>query len=291
MAAQSTFGGTRLSGISVTSPRKKVGATIAYVLLAGIALVFLAPLLWVLIASFDSDASLSAGLPASPSLDNFGAVLTYETTILPMANGLLMCVGSAFVTVVVATLAAYPLSRYQLRFNRSFLYIILFATGLPITAVMVPVYTLFVQLNLLDSMAGTALFLSATSLPFAIWLTKGFMDSVPVSLEEAAWVDGASGMQALRTIVIPLMLPGMAVVSIFVFILAWGNFFVPFILLTDPAKQPIAVSIFNFFGQNGQVAYGQLAAYSLIYSLPVVVLYLVVSKTFGTFALSGAIKG
>lgn len=290
MAAQATLTGRRV-GLSVTSPRKRVSATIAYLLLGAIALMFLAPLLWVVLASVNENATLSAEMPSSVSFANFAAVLTWDQTILPLLNGLLMCVGSAAVTVVVATLAAYPLSRYQLRFNRSFLYIILFATGLPVTAIMVPVYSLFVQLNLLDSLPGTALFLSATSLPFAIWLTKGFMDGVPVSLEEAAWTDGASGLQALRTVVVPLMLPGMAVVSIFVFILAWGNFFVPFILLTDPVKQPISVSIFNFFGQNGQVAYGQLAAYSIIYSMPVVVLYLVVSKTFGTFALSGAIKG
>ncbi|GAA1677170.1 carbohydrate ABC transporter permease [Fodinicola feengrottensis] len=276
----------------VTSARRATSATLVYIILAAIALAFLAPLLWVILASFDPGAQLAVAWPTHPSFANYSAVLTVDITLRPMANGLLMCGGSAILTMIVSVLAAYPLSRYQLRFNRLFLYIILFTTCLPITAVMVPVYSLFVQLNLLDSIPGTALFLSATQLPFSIWLTKGFMDGVPVSLEEAAWTDGANGLQALRSVVIPLMLPGMAVVAIFTFIMSWGNFFVPFILLLDPNKQPAAVSIFNFFSQQGQVQYGQLAAYSILYSVPVVVLYLVVSKVLGgAFALSGAVKG
>ena len=171
------------------------------------------------------------------------------------------------------------------------LYTVLFGTCLPITAIMVPVYSLFVQLNLLDSLMATTFFLAATSLPMAIWMTKNFMDSVPVSLEEAAWVDGASGMKALWHIVVPLMRPGLGVVFIFVFIQAWGNFFVPFILLFSQENQPAAVSIFRFFGQFGTVAYGQLAAFSILYALPVIVLYVLVSRVFGgSFAMSGALS-
>ena len=168
----------------------------------------------------------------------------------------------------------------------------LFATGLPITAVMVPVYGLFVQLNLVDTLGGTILFMATSALPFAIWLTKTFMDGVPISLEEAAWVDGAGSMQALYRIVLPLMWPGIAVVAIFTFIGMWGNFFVPFMLLLSPERLPASVSIFTFFGQYGEPNYGQLAAYSLIYTTPVLVLYLLLSKKLGgAFALGGAIKG
>jgi multiple sugar transport system permease protein len=135
-------------------------------------------------------------------------------------------------------------------------------------------------------------FLAATSLPMAIWMAKNFMDSVPISLEEAAWTDGASMFSTLTRIVVPLMRPGIAVVFIFVFIQAWGNFFVPFVLLLSPDKQPAAVSIFNFFGQYGSVAYGQLAAFSIVYSVPVIALYVLVSRTLGgSNALAGAVKG
>jgi len=179
-----------------------------------------------------------------------------------------------------------------MRINKPFLYGVLFGTCLPITAMMVPVYSLFVAFNLIDSVGGTVLFLAATSLPMAIFMMKNFMDNVPISLEEAAWVDGASMMKTLTRIVIPLMRPGLAVVFIFVFIGAWGNFFVPFILLLSPDKQPAAVSIFAFFGQYGSVAYGKLAAFSILYSVPVISLYVFVSRVLGGgSALAGAVKG
>jgi multiple sugar transport system permease protein len=276
---------------SVTSARRRSVSAVVHLVLAVVALAFVAPLLWLVTAAFEVDAPLSARLPTGVTLDNFGQVLSWELSVRPLWNGLLMCGGAALLSVVAAVLCAYPLSRYQLRFRRPFLYVVLFASGLPMTAVMVPVYSMFVQLELIDSMFGTMLFLAATSLPIAIWMTKNFMDGVPVSLEEAAWVDGASAMQALRSIVLPLIRPGMGVVGVFTFITAWGNFFVPFILLLDPAKQPASVGVFTFFGQGGLIAYGQLAAYSIVYTAPVVVLYLIVARTLGgAFSLAGAIK-
>jgi len=267
-------------------PRVVVNLVLAFV-----ALLFLAPLLWLVTASFDANGGLSTRPPTRFTLSNFDAVLTWDVGGRPLVNGLLLSGGAALITVVVAVLAAYPLSRYQLRFRRPFLYSVLFTTGLPITAIMVPVYGLFVRLNLIDSLAGTTVFMAATALPMAIWMSKNFMDGIPVSLEEAAWVDGASPMQALRRIVLPLMLPGLAVVAIFNFISAWGNFFVPFVLLLDPAKQPASVNVFLFFGEHGGVAYGQLAAYSILYTTPVIALYLVVSRALGGgFTMAGAVK-
>jgi len=278
--------------IAVTSPRRAASAVVVYVVLAAIAVAFLAPLAWLVLSALNPGAQLALTVPQHPSLSNFSAVMTPETTYRPMWNGLLLCGGAALVSVITATLCAYPLSRYNIRFKRPFLYTILFATGLPITAVMVPVYSLFVRLNLLDTLTGTMLFMAATTLPFAIFLTKNFIDGVPISLEEAAWVDGAGQMKSLRHVVVPLILPGMAVVGIFTFIEAWGNFFVPFILLLSPEKQPASVSIFTFFGEHGSVLYGQLAAYSILYSLPVVILYLIVNKSLGgAFNLAGAVKG
>jgi multiple sugar transport system permease protein len=253
---------------------------------------FLLPLVWLVFAAFDPNASYQTQIPQTVTLDNFAAVLTPELTFIPMLNSLIISVGTATVTIVAALLAAYPLSRYQSRFNKPFMYTVLFGTSLPITAIMVPVYLLFVQMNLLDSVPGTIFFMAASALPIAIFMTKNFMDSVPISLEEAAWMDGASAMRALGSIVVPLMRPGIAVVAIFVFFQAWGNFFVPFILLLSPSKQPAAISIYTFFGQYGSIAYGELAAFSLIYAVPVMVLYVVVSRGIGgSFALAGAVKG
>jgi multiple sugar transport system permease protein len=259
--------------------------------LLAVAVLFVAPLLWLVTASFDARGGLAAQVPSQFTLSNFGDVLNWQVGGRPLMNGLFISAGTAVIAVVVAVLAAYPLSRYQLRFRRPFLYTILFTTGLPVAAIMVPVYGLFVRLQLIDSLAGTTVFLAATALPMAIWMTKNFMDGIPVSLEEAAWVDGASPMQALRSIVLPLMLPGVAVVGIFTFIAAWGNFFVPFVLLLDPDKLPASVGIFSFFGAHGMVAYGQLAAYSILYTTPVLGLYLLVSRALGGgFSMAGAVK-
>ena len=116
----------------------------------------------------------------------------------------MLSAGSGAITVVVAVLAAYPLSRYRMRFGKYFLYTVLFGTCLPITAIMVPVYALFVQLNLLDSLPGTIFFMAATSLPMAIWMTKNFMDS-RADLAGGGGVDRGRRPcpQALRRIVLP----------------------------------------------------------------------------------------
>lgn len=270
------------------------GRAIASLVLLLLAACFIVPLLWVVLAAFNGNPSQGVQImwPHPFTLANFKAVLTPETTFVPLLNGLILCVGGTVITMICATLAAYPLSRYRSRLKRPFLVTILFSTGLPITAIMVPVYGLFVQLALDDSIPATMVFMATTALPISIWLCKNFMDGVPIELEEAAWTDGASPMQGLRRIILPLMGPGLSVIAIYTFIGLWGNFFVPFILLLTPEKQPMSVTIYTFFGQYGQVVYGQLAAYSLLYSLPSVLLYLVLNRRLGgAFAFGGSVKG
>ncbi|MBB4931181.1 multiple sugar transport system permease protein [Lipingzhangella halophila] len=277
---------------AITAPTRAASTLLIYAVLGVLTLMFLLPLLWMFFASVDPEPSLRAQPPGSFTLDHFAAVLTPEVVYLPIWNSILTCGGAALLTVLCSMLAAYPLSRYTLRFKKPFMYTVLFATGLPITAIMVPVYGMFVQANLLNSLAATTLFLAASTLPFGIWLMKNFIDGIPVALEEAAWVDGASAWQSLRLLVAPLLAPGIAVVGIFTLVMTWGNFFVPFILLTSPDKMPAAVRIFTFFGQYGDVRYGELAAYSLLYTLPVIALYIAVTRALGgRFALGGAMKG
>ncbi|MGF6823897.1 multiple sugar transport system permease protein [Microbacterium sp. ZKA21] len=280
------------TSLSVSAPRKRAQTVTMSLILSVIGVLFLVPLLWVVFASFDANATVSMRIPETWTLENYTSVMTWELAWLPLLNSVLISLGTAVITVIVSLLAAYPLSRYAARYQKPFMYAILFGTGLPITAMMVPVYSLFVAFGILDSTWGVIVFMSATSLPMAIWMLKNFMDSVPISLEEAAWVDGASSMQALARIVVPLMRPGIGVVFIFVFTGAWGNFFVPFVLLFTSDRFPAAVSIFNFFGQYGTIAYGQLAAYSVLYAAPMVILYVIVQKLSGSsFALAGSVKG
>jgi multiple sugar transport system permease protein len=257
-----------------------------------VAAAFVLPLAWVVLSAVDPHAGLRVRIPDGFTFGNFDAILTPDITYTPLLNSLILCGGATALTVVCAALAAYPLSRYRSRFNRPFLLSVLFATSLPITAIMVPVYALFVRINLIDTMQGTILFFAASQLPFAIWLMKNFMDGVPKELEEAAWTDGAGSAQSLVRIVLPLMGPGLAVVTVFAFVMMWGNFFVPFMLLLSPDQMPASVSINDFFGNRGMVAYGQLAAFSVIYSTPVILLYVLVARRLGGgFALGGAVKG
>ncbi|TLS41017.1 carbohydrate ABC transporter permease [Streptomyces montanus] len=257
-----------------------------------VAAAFVLPLAWVILSSLDPHADLRVKMPDGITLDNFDAVLEPDITFTPLLNSLILCGGATLLTVVCAALAAYPLSRFRSRLNRPFLLTILFATSLPITAIMVPVYALFVQVDLIDTMQGTIFFFAASQLPFAIWLMKNFMDGVPKELEEAAWTDGASSFQSLLRIVLPLMGPGVAVVTVFSFVMMWGNFFVPFMLLLSPEQMPASVSINDFFGNRGTVIYGQLAAFSIIYSTPVILLYVLIARRLGGgFALGGAVKG
>jgi multiple sugar transport system permease protein len=269
--------------------RQRLAADLGLLVILG---AFVLPLLWLIFASVDTDPSMKVAPPSGLTAGNFSNVLTDEITFTPMLNSVLLCGSATLMTVTAAALAAYPLSRYKARFSRPYLLTILFSTCLPITAVMVPVYALFVQVNLIDTMYGTSFFLATSQLPFAIWLMKNFMDGVPVALEEAAWTDGASWFQALTKVILPLMGPGFAVVTVYSFIQMWGNFFVPFMLLITPEQLPASVSIFTFFGNLGSIAFGELAAFSILYSTPVLLLYILISKRLGGgFTLGGAVKG
>jgi multiple sugar transport system permease protein len=178
-----------------------------------------------------------------------------------------------------------------MRHKKMFMLTILFMNSLPITTIMVPVFKIFVSVGLYDNLGGIVLFMTASSMPYAIWMMKNFMDSVPISLEEAAWIDGASRIKGIFKVVLPLMLPGVCTVAIYTFSGCWGNFFVPFILLSSSEKYPASVMLYQFFSQHS-VAYGELAAYSVIYTLPSIILYVITQKWMSKgFSLSGADKG
>lgn len=271
------------------SPR--AAAVCANLALTAIALAFLGPMLWMFTSAFNPTAQLAFEVPRNPSLDNFRSVATWEQLFRPLLNSMVLSVTASVVTVITACLCAYPLSRYKLRYGRAFLYSILLASGLPVIALMIPTYRMFTKLQLTDQTLSTALFLAGTSLPFAIWLAKNFIDGVPADLEEAARIDGATTWQTMTRVVLPLIRPGMIVLFIFTFIGNWGNFFVPFILFNDPTKQTASVTIYNYFNSQGGVYFGRVAAFAIMYSMPAVLLYTLISRTLGrSFSFAGAVK-
>ncbi len=226
------------------------------------------------------------------TLDNFKAVMTPETTYIPLLNGAILCVGGTLITMVCATLAAYPLSRYRSRLKRPFLVTILFSTGLPITAIMVPVYGLFVQLALDDSIPATMVFM-ATTAPTDLDLVDKEIHGRRPDRARGGGLDGRGESDA-RTVANRDATDGTRSVGRRDIHLhrTMGELLRSVHPAPDPEKQPMSVTIYTFFGQYGQVVYGQLAAYSLLYSLPSVLLYLVLSRRLGgAFAFGGGVKG
>jgi len=270
---------------------KKTITLIQYGILLLIALIFLLPLLWMLLSSVDTNAIQSLRIPENISLRNYLDILSQERNRLSFANGLFISGGQTIIVIFLCIMAAYPLSRFKLGYKKSFMMTVLFMTSLPMTVVIVPVFQLFLTLRFMDSQIAVMFFMAATSLPMGIWMMKNFMDSVPIDLEESAWVDGATLWKGIVRVVAPLMVPGIFTVAIFTFSGSWGNFFVPFMLLTSADNLPASVTIFQFFGDFGLVNYGRLAAFSVLYTLPVVVLYGISQKFMSKgFSMGGAVK-
>lgn len=257
-------------------------------LLLGVA--FLLPLIWLVDASLNPHASAALSGPAW-SIKNFRAALAAGAGGA-IKNSLYLAIVSTIVATAVSTLAAFALSRRRVPFKGSLLLVILFLTGLPVTLLLIPIFEIFVRLGWVDSPFYTSLVLAATSVPFAIWLLKNFIDQVPRELEEAAAIEGASELRILWRIVIPLAMPGILVASILTFINSWGAFLIPLVLDANPQNQPGALGIYQFMSANGTVHFGPLAAYSILFSAPVVVLYLICSRWLnGGFAFAGGVKG
>ncbi|SET37867.1 carbohydrate ABC transporter permease [Thorsellia anophelis] len=283
----------------MSSPVSKLGNYIYHnrqkiipsIILILIAITFLLPFLWMALTAFDKNASTILKMP-NLTLDNFEAVLGKRDNYRSILIGLVMAFATGIGIVVIAILAAYPLSRYQLKNKRKILYSLLLISGLPAMAVTIPLYQMFFYLRIIDSIFFTIVLMIAGGIPYGVWLMKNFIDAVPVELEESAWVDGATRLQGIRRILFPVMLPGIFTIFIFNFAGTWGNFFTPFIFLNSSEKFPIAVTIYQFFGNYGMVEYGQLAAFSLLYTAPSIILYFIAQKYLSDgFRMGGATKG
>jgi len=255
-----------------------------------VAFLFL-PDLWMIFASFERGATLNTTLPTlrNATLSNYIGI--FPEMFTPLLNSLYICGLATFVTVIISSIAAYPLSRYEFKLKWPIMWGMLFLSVLPITAMMVPTYSMFVITNLYNQRWAVSLFLAATALPVGIWIMKGFFDSIPVELEEAAWVDGSTKFGSLIYVVMPLSIPGITVVALLTFVGQWGNFYVPFILLSSNNKIPISASIYTFFTSYGVPEYGQLAAYSIIYSCVPIIIYFFTGKGLRAGLNVGGLKG
>jgi len=256
-------------------------------ILGAIAVLFAIPLLWLVLASIDKHASWSIALPHF-TLSNFSSSLSAGR-----GQSLVVSLELASIATVVATvtgtLAAYVFSRRHIPWKGAALLFVLFLSGVPINVIIIPMYQIFSQAGWL-SVVPTAVFIGITGLPFEIWMIKNFIDAVPAELEEAARIENVSTLKIIWRVVVPLAAPGIGAAAIYGFVNAWGSFLIPLVLISNSAQQPGAVTVYSFISAAG-VNYGDIAAFSILYSIPVVVLYLAMGRFFrGGFVLGGALK-
>jgi multiple sugar transport system permease protein len=208
-----------------------------------------------------------------------------------LGNSVILAGGAMLLVVLTGAPAAYALSRVRFAGRDAVLYVLLlFSSVVTGSAAMVPLFLLVFNLGLTDTYLGVVLVLVGGLLPAGIFILKDFTDTVPTSLEESARVFGASSWQVLKDVVVPVVRPGLAVIAVWVVVNVWGNFLMPFILLRSPERSPAAVVMYSFYTEGGQANLPVLAAFSLLYTVPVLVMYLYVNRRYG-FRFYGGIKG
>lgn len=248
----------------------------AYLVLLGILTAAVLPLTWLLFAAFDPAASQATRIP-NPTLENFAKVLS-PRSFRWMANSLFIAGVTALATLILCALGAYPFSRERFPGKDLILYGLLILRVIPVSTFMLPLYILFAKLQLINTPLSVILTLIALNLPFTLLLMKGFYDTVPRDFEEAAWVDGASRVRALFSVLLPQCGPGLAVVFFMTFMNAWNEFLIPLIFLRRTELVPLSVGIFYAFGEHYQIDYGFLSALSFLYALPPVAMYLFIRR-------------
>lgn len=261
-----------------------------------IAAFFAIPLLWLISAPFDASPTYAVEFP-DVTVANFATILANPYALPSLLNSVILAVGTAAFVVIGAALAAYALSRVRIPGRDVLLYLLLLLSSVVTgTAAMVPLFLLVSEIGAaihpvlgIDSHFAVMLVMSSGLLPAAIFMLKDFVDGIPPSYEESARVFGASPLRVLKDIVVPLITPGLATITVWTVVNVWGNFLVPFILLRDAGKQPAAVLMRTLYTEAGQPNLALLATFSLLYSLPVVLMYLFVSKRYG-FRFHGGIK-
>ncbi|MGH9166726.1 MAG: carbohydrate ABC transporter permease [Acidimicrobiia bacterium] len=259
-----------------------------FVLVAGA--FFALPMLWLAITPFDGRPSLGISVPQL-TLRNFAEVFENPFALSSLRNSVILAVTTMALVVASAALSAYALSRVRIPGRDLLLYVLLlFSSVVSGTAAMVPLFLLVFELGLINSFVGVVLVLAGGLLPAGIFILKDFMDTVPRSYEESARVGGASSLQILRDIVVPVVRPGLAVIGVWAAVNVWGDFLIPFILLRSPDKFPAAVVMFSFYTEGGQANLRQIAAFSFLYSIAVVIMYVIVHRRYG-FRFYGGIKG
>ena len=268
---------------SVRRPGRSLLRLLVVALLAASSLFFVVPLYWVFSAAFKSPGAVDYPpelVPSGLSVENFVVVAT-ETPFVDtyLVNSLVVSTATVLATVAIGTLAGYALSRHRIPHERAVMVALLVVQMVPILAMVVPLYRLFGLLELLDTLAVVALADTMLAVPIATWLIKGYYDTLPPGLEDAARVGGATRLDAFRVIA-PLGRPAIGASALYAFVLSWNQFLVPLTFTSRPAVWTFPVGLYGFISRRGVVEWELLGAASLVAMLPVLVLFLLFQRQF-----------
>jgi len=256
-------------------------------------LVVLMPLYTLVVSCFKSTAQIydnPLALPPQWAADNFVNAWNSLSLGQNLLNSLLVTVAAVLVTILVSAMAAYPLSRYGLKWGNWMLLLFLAGIMLPIRLASVELFSLMKQLGLIDSLFGLVCVYVAIRIPFAVFIFTNFMRSLPRELEEAARIDGAGEVRILFSIILPVVAPAVAIVAIFTSIAVWNDFFFPLIFIFSDNNKTVPLAIAGFVGQY-RTDWGTIFASLGISLAPVLAMYLILARQIREgVGATGAIK-
>jgi ABC-type glycerol-3-phosphate transport system permease component len=268
-------------------------AVLWLVALAALA-VTLFPFYWMLNTSLKPAAEVFASPPtfvsAHWSLDAYHAVLANRPVARYFLNSLIVAIGSTAISIVLASLAAYGITRFFPRGALPFVLFLLFTKMLPETLLIIPYFQLMSDLSLLNTYWALILAYSSFALPFSVWMLIGFFRSIPRELDEAAHIDGAGVLQTFFRVILPLARPGLVAVALFTFLIAWNSYVWALVLTTDSSMFVLSVGIANMVGEY-RVQWNELMAAAVMAAVPVMALYALLERHLVEAITAGAVKG
>ena len=270
----------------------KIGTGIVYLFLTANALLVLGPVLWTILASFKVGTNLfsSSFTEIEFTLDHYRALFTDTPYFDWYKNTFLLATANMLISLVVVTISAFVFSRYRFKGKRNIMMSILVLQMFPAFLSMTAIYILLSKMNLIDTYAGLLFVYVTGSLPFMVWLVKGYFDAIPTSLDEAAKIDGAGHMTIFLEIILPLAKPILVFVALVSFTGPWMDFILPALILRSEEKMTLAIGIFGWISSNSAENFTLFAAGSLLVAVPITLLFVVTQKHITTGLVSGAVK-